>query len=259
MSIKAQLIIGTDIYEADLSLPLDISLPLINGADGPKCFHAPNVSIEPVRSGSWVGSTQLGGIVNFKNVVLNPHGNGTHTESVGHISTQEVNINDVLTQPLMSAQLITIAPEKQKDGDFIIQASQIKETNLLSDIKALIIRTTPNDDEKKTRDYSETNPPYFSIAAINYIVEFGIEHLIIDLPSVDREYDDGKLAGHRAFWNYPESIDTKKTVTELVFVDNSIEDGLYLCDIQIINLAMDASPSRPILYKLTKSEFQPSK
>jgi len=259
MKIKAQVKLGTVTYEADMSSPIDISLPLIHGADGPKCFHAPSVSIEPVRSGSWVGSTQLGGIVNFKNVMLNPHGNGTHTECVGHISTEEVNINDVLKESIVPAQLITITPEKQSDGDHIIQVSQITEAKLIQGIKALVIRTSPNYETKKTRDYSETNPPYLSIAALNYIVECGVEHLLIDLPSVDREYDDGKLAGHRAFWKYPETIDIKKTITELVFVNKSVRDGLYLCDIQIINLAMDASPSRPILYKLTKSELTASK
>ena len=36
---------------------------------------------------------------------------------------------------------------------------------------------------------------------MEYIVELGINHLLVDLPSIDRIYDEGKLANHRIFWN----------------------------------------------------------
>lgn len=250
--IKCTTKIGKETYVADLTQPLDISIPLISGAAGPKCFDAPDFHIEPVRSGSWVGSTAEGGIVNFKNVSINPHGNGTHTECVGHISKEPVLINQVLTQSIFPAQLITIQPEKQQDGDKVINEKQISEAQITAGVKALIIRTTPNDESKLLRDYSETNPPYLTVPALKKIVDSGIEHLLIDLPSVDREYDEGKLAGHRAFWDYPRHIDLKKTISELIFASNSIKDGLYLCEIQIINIALDASPSRPQLYKLIR-------
>lgn len=238
-------------YTCDLSKPIDISMPLSHGAKGPKCFNAPSVKIEPVRSGSWVGSTKEGGIVNFKNVFLNPHGNGTHTECVGHISTEDVFINTVLKKSISVAQLISVEPRLLDDGDMVIGVNELSDLKINEDIGALIIRTLPNDIDKKNKDYSETNPPYLTVSALQYIVSLGVTHLLLDLPSVDREYDDGKLAGHRAFWNYPETLDLTKTITELIYVDSLIKDGLYLCDIQIINLDMDASPSRPLLYKLS--------
>ncbi|MCB0558058.1 MAG: cyclase family protein, partial [Phaeodactylibacter sp.] len=71
-----------------------------------------------------------------------------------------------------------------------------------------------------------------------------------DLPSVDREEDGGKLLAHRAFWSYPETPRTDCTITELIFVNNSIQDGLYLLNIMIASFEIDASPGKPVLYKL---------
>jgi hypothetical protein len=36
-------------------------------------------------------------------------------------------------------------------------------------------------------------------AAAGFIRECGIQHLLIDLPSVDKEKDEGKLLAHKAF------------------------------------------------------------
>ena len=80
----------------------------------------------------------------------------------------------------------------------------------------------------------------------------GVKHLLIDLPSVDREQDGGRLISHRAFWNYPKEIDLKRTITELIYVDNAINDDLYLLNLSLANIVNDASPSRPILYKFLK-------
>ena len=84
---------------------------------------------------------------------------------------------------------------------------------------------------------------------VEYILECGIEHLLLDLPSVDREQDEGKLACHKIFWKYPEEPRLHCTITELIFVPDSIRDGNYLLQIQIPNICLDAVPSRPFLYQ----------
>ena len=85
---------------------------------------------------------------------------------------------------------------------------------------------------------------------MKYIVECGVKHLLIDLPSVDREEDGGQLLAHKAFWQYPENIRANATISELIYVNNVIKDGLYLLNIQITALELDASLSKPVLYKL---------
>jgi len=37
------------------------------------------------------------------------------------------------------------------------------------------------------------------------------------------------------------------TITEMVFVDDSIADGLYLLNLQVASLRNDAAPSRPVI------------
>lgn len=247
--MKIQLTYNGLSYTADLGDPLDISIPLIPGSDAPNCFWAPHFDAQPVVAGDWIGDTQKGGDVNFKTVTLNPHGNGTHTECVGHIAKEVVTINETLQNFHHIAQVMTIYPTLMDNGDRVILKAQI-EGDIMENVKALVIRTMPNADDKLRRIYSGTNPPYLDHEAIRHIVEQGIEHLLLDLPSVDREQDEGKLAGHKAFWGYPATIDKTKTITEMIFVRNSINDGLYLLNIQIASFELDASPSKPVLYKL---------
>ncbi len=242
-------------YTTDLSNGIDISIPLIPGSDSPNCFWAPHFTAEPVRSGDWVGDTLLGGDVNFKTVTLNTHGNGTHTECVGHIATEQITINQVLTNFHHISQVITIYPQVMDNGDRVITKSQIMDSIIRPGTNALIIRTLPNTDDKKRRIYSGNNPPYLDHEAITYIVEQGIEHLLLDLPSVDREQDEGKLLGHKAFWSYPSKVDKKKTITEMIYVNNNVADGLYLLNMQIASFELDASPSKPVIYKLIEREF----
>jgi len=241
-----------DQYNVDLSSPLDISIPLIPGSDSPNCFWAPLFEVEPVKSGEWIGDVNAGGGVNFKNVSINPHGNGTHTECVGHISKEAVSINNVLKNFHFVAKVISIYPQMTTSGDRVITLQQIVDVLEDEIPEALIIRTLPNGVDKKKRIYSGTNPPYVDHNAITYLVDKGLKHLLLDLPSVDREEDEGKLLSHKAFWEYPDKIDTEKTISEMIFVDNTIQDGLYLLNLQIVSFELDVSPSKPILYRMNK-------
>ena len=54
----------------------------------------------PVVAGDFVGSTASGGPVNFFNIRVNPHGNGTHTECVGHIAREPYVLAVVFTDHL---------------------------------------------------------------------------------------------------------------------------------------------------------------
>lgn len=243
-------------YLADLTKPLDISIPLEEGDNTVNCFYAPLMETSPVRAGDFVGSTREGGPLNFLNVRLNPHGNGTHTECVGHIAKERYTINQSLQQFHFIAKLLSLYPQRLDNGDRVLQKTQIEEVFAPGDADAIIIRSLPNDDFKLRMKYSGTNPPYIDPAAIRYLIDCGVKHLLIDLPSVDREEDEGKLLSHRAFWQYPDKILTKSTITELIFVNNSISDGLYLLNIQIASFEIDVSPSKPVLYELQKPDLK---
>lgn len=237
-------------YCVNLAEPIDISMPLRNGEQNANCFWAPPVEIEPVRAGNFVGAVELGGPVNFVNIKLNPHGNGTHTECVGHISREKFTINQSLRRFHFLAKLITVFPEKTADGDDVIFKKQLEKLVVPSECEAIIVRTLPNGPEKLTAKYSDTNPPYFHREAVEYLVECGCQHLLTDLPSVDREEDGGRLAAHKAWWKYPGlAVRETATITELIFVENEVRDGLFLLNLQIAPLESDASPSKPVLYR----------
>ncbi|MES2727147.1 MAG: cyclase family protein [Bacteroidota bacterium] len=236
-------------YQADLSKPLDVSIPLFSGANNPNAFHINQPLFEPVRVGSFIGSVQEGGACNCENLHLNAHGNGTHTECVGHISKERVTINQTLKHFFAIAQVISVTPQQVSNGDYIVTRSSI-EAQLNPLAEALIIRTLPNLDNKKQTTYSGNNPTYLEVSLGELLAQQNIKHLLVDLPSVDREEDEGALATHHAFWQYPFNTRTEATITELVYVDNTIVDDIYLLNIQIASFESDASPSKPILYKL---------
>jgi len=235
-------------FKIDLSNPIDLAMPLRAGEQNANAWYRPAVTMEPVRMGDWVGDVSKGGAVNFRDIWFNPHAHGTHTECVGHISKEFYSINESLKQFFFLAKLITISPESH-EGDLVITEQQLK-TAMSSDCEAIIIRTLPNDDSKLIRHYSNSNPPYLHYLAAELLCKNNVQHLLLDLPSVDREQDEGKLLAHRAFWNYPTQTRINATITELIYVDNSITDGNYLLNLQIAPFENDATPSKPVLFKL---------
>ena len=248
MIIQIQL--GENQYEADLSKANDISIPIRHGEKNPNCFYAPMPEFGPVKAGDFVGSTQEGGAVNFFNIRLNPHGNGTHTECVGHIAKEKFTIRETLTSTHFICNLVSVFPTKTENGDRVIFKHQLESIFDNPDIQALVIRTMPNDADKMSRNYSGSNPPYIDAEALSFLVKKGIRHLLTDLPSVDREEDGGALAGHKAFWQYPDNPRTSATITELIYATNDLKDGLYLLNLQTASFDLDVSPSKPVLYHL---------
>lgn len=237
-------------YKADLLKPIDISIPLRAGEKNVNAWYVPPVRIEPVVMGDWIGEVNKGAPVNFRNVFFNPHGNGTHTECVGHISKENYSVNQSLKDFFFIAELISVLPEEQANGDFVITKKIIQ--NALGDKtpEAIVIRTISNPVSKMNMHYSDTNPAYLHHEAADFIQAIGIKHLLIDMPSVDKEKDDGKLLAHHAFWQYPHNTQLDRTITELIYVPNTVFDGSYLLNLQMASFENDASPSKPVLYQL---------
>lgn len=242
-------------YQIDLSKPIDISIPLSNTDENPIAWYIEKPEIEPVKFGDWIGKVSEGSSTNFNNIFFNPHGHGTHTECLGHITREFYSINQCLKQFFFTAELISITPE-YINGDLVITKNQIERSLNGKNPEALIIRTQPNSESKKHKNYSKTNPPYLSEEVAIFIREIGIQHLLIDLPSVDREEDEGKLLAHKAFWNVKnvnnlnDDARLNCTITEMIFVENEIQDGSYILNLQIASFENDASPSKPLLFKI---------
>ena len=242
--------------KVDLNNPIDLSLTS-KSQNSFKAWYVKEVQYRTIQGEGFTGSVKEGGAVNFREILINPHGNTTHTESVGHISELDVFINETLNHFHFLAQVISLTPEIiekdkneiQKKGDRCIFLDQILN-KIDPDAEALIIRSQKIYNELHNKKYDGTNWPYLDRLAAKYIRDQGIKHLLIDQPSVDKENDKGTLLSHKAFWNYPQEIDRGRTITELIGVPDHINDGIYLLNLTTINLENDASPSRPIIYKL---------
>lgn len=253
--MKATIIHNSKKFSVDFSAPIDISLPLTNTDENPIAWYLERPIIEPVRVDDWIGKVSEGkSSTNFNNIFFNPHGHGTHTECLGHITRDFYSINAHLKTFFFVAELVTIYPYAQGD-DRVISKIQIQAALDGKMPEAVVIRTLPNEIEKSSRKYSNTNPPYLHESAAEFLRKIGVKHLLIDLPSVDKERDDGKLLAHKAFWNVTninelnEEARLDATITELIYVPESIADGSYLLNLQIAPFENDASPSKPVLYR----------
>lgn len=236
-------------HQIDLSKPLDISIPLRDSKDNVNAWYIGKPKIKPAKVDGDIINVEKGASVNFNNIKFNPHAHGTHTECVGHITEKVHSINQHLKKFFFFAELITVAPEKLGD-DFVISKKQLQFAIGNKKRDAIIIRTIPNTNEKLTMQYSNANWPYLLEEATIYLREKGVKHLLIDLPSVDKEKDDGELLSHNAFWNTTGKLRLDATITEFIFVRNNIKDGTYLLNIQIAPFENDASPSKPVLYEI---------
>ena len=239
-------------YRADLATPVSLALPLKPDASSIRAWDAPPVEVAPVRVGDWVGEVRQGAPVNFVNVRVNPHGNGTHTETVGHIAP-DWDYNTVL-RLLPPGHFVSILHDAGTnvcdDGDSVVDCSGLRQNP--PDAPGLIVRALGRDHEDA--NLSGTNPPYFRAEDLAFLADCGVQHLITDLPSVDREEDGGALAGHHAFWRYPNAVRHSATITELARLNFDLAEGLYLTSLNALPLAADASPSHPLIYLLARTE-----
>ena len=237
------------VFKIDLSKPLDISIPLRAGENNPNAWNANDPKMEPVTSGEWIGSVKEGSPVNFFNILFNPHAHGTHTECVGHITKNQQSVNESLKKFFFIAEVISLKP-REYDKNRMIIVNDLKKILNNKRPEAVIIRTLPNSIKKLQKKYSNTNPPFLQKEAAEFLTSIGVKHLLIDLPSVDKELDDGVLAAHHAFWNHPNETRLDCTITEFIFVRDEIKDGSYFLNLSFAPFENDASPSRPVLYKL---------
>ncbi|TNE78213.1 MAG: cyclase family protein [Bacteroidetes bacterium] len=243
----AELNVAGKKLKVDLSGGHDISIPVRRGTDSVEAFYIPHAEMKPFAAGSFIGSVNGGGACNCENILFNAHGNGTHTECVGHVSKEAHYLPNSLHQYFFLCQVLSINPIEQADGDRLIMPDQIPNS---LETPALAIRTLPNASSKLTAHYSGSNPIYLHPDTALKIRELGVKHLLIDQPSVDREEDGGLLAAHKNYWNYPAAPRLDATITEFIYIPDQVEDGTYLLNLMVSGMESDAVPSKPVLYTI---------
>jgi kynurenine formamidase len=237
-----------------------------------RCFGAAAASSKPLVIGDFSGRVDHGAGCNASVLSLAPHANGTHTEGIGHLTAERVDVQGLIPRRLLTATLLTIEPELAGDSaegsspapradDLLITRGAIERAwpaalapGLCA--RAAVIRTLPNEHDKFAEDRAAA-APFLSREAVTWLVEQGIEHLVLDVPSADRSGDGGELTAHRIFFGLRrgsssmlEAQRPRSTITELAFVGDSVADGWYFLSLQSPAISGDAVPSRPVLYPL---------
>jgi len=92
------------IVKADLNQPIDISI----SAGDVKCFYSTDFRATPYNAEGFIGSVKQGAPVNFYDIQMNPHGNGTHTECLGHITENQEFVTDKLKTFHFVAKLVSV-------------------------------------------------------------------------------------------------------------------------------------------------------
>jgi len=257
----------------DLSRPISLAIDLDFSERQPRHFGAPEATSHPFAVPGFSGSVEHGASCNCRTLTLIPHCNGTHTECVGHLTREPLDAHRVAPLGFIPATLVTVEPvaagtsgegtdPTPRPDDQLITRHALEKSWLAAmaagafEPRALIIRTLPNPLDKQHQNYSDSTPPYLSREAAELLIERGIEHLVVDLPSIDRAHDEGRLTAHRVFFGLPPSSTTlaqatrpRATVTELAYIPDTAPDGPYLLELQVPALGGDAVPSRPLLYR----------
>lgn len=234
-------------FKADLNRPLEIGVQVAR-ENGVSSFGIANAVYKTYQDGSFVGNKNQGSGCNLETITFTPHGNSTHTECFGHIAFTTHFVNDVITDSFYFAKLHSFKTKKY-DKDDVLDFSSLNFDELRQ-YEALIIRVLPNNKEKINMDYSGKNATYILSDDMKKIVDAGINHIVLDLPSVDKEWDNGLLLSHHIFWQYPENTREHASITEFAFIEDIILDGDYLLKLNISNFISDAAPSRPVLYAI---------
>ena len=236
-----------------------------NSDENVKAFGLPGIEEKGFQAGDFIGSIDEGGYLNCKVLTIAPHGMGTHTESIRHIIADGPAVCDVVPHVPFRIRVITITPQPfaqtsesyspapAEESDLVITKAHLEAHLKNPDTTGLIIRTV-GDADKTTIDYTGANPTFFTNEAMEYISSH-FEHLLVDLPSVDRESDDGLLLNHRRFWNVgtgetrlKDDNKANRSITEMIYVPPSIADGDYWCLIAVPHIDTDALPSRVLIW-----------
>ena len=267
----AELSIGGQKIRVDLDRGVSIAIPVEFGAAGPRHFGAGAPKTVPFSVGNFSGSVAAGASANCSTITLTPHCQMTHTESVAHLTRESGDTWRVVPRGLLPAVVVSVMPEPARESnestdpqpyatDSLITKRRLRAAwpmGRMIDPVAAIIRTLPNDGSKRSRDYTDLTPPYLTREAVQWLVEKQIEHLVLDVPSLDRTHDEGRMVGHRVFFGLPagstargDAARSRATITELAFVPDEIADGPCVLTLAVPALGGDAVPSQPIVYPL---------
>ncbi len=261
-----KVLIGERLWDVDHANLIDISLFPSDQSPGVTAFGVPPPVMETIVSvadGARCNSYSFRGFA--------PHIHGTHAETRQHLLLNPKPVVQQLKGLTFVARLITADPLRARglnlslvptDDDRVITREQVEQCLAGDSVtpEVLIIRT-PHFPNKRNFQYGGTNPPYPHHEVAQLLVERGVQHVVLDCPSADRE--QGELFFHRTFWQDPVTASSGaqiaelshvpsnprdgSLIVELAFIPDEVADGWYLLYLCPIGMPGDAAPIRPLI------------
>lgn len=257
-------------HDLDLDRAIDLSIPIVAGRAA-YAFSLPDVTRAPFRAGGFTGDVRAGGSVNCPILTFCAHGNGTHTEGVGHIVEDDVSVLDLVPYGPMPACVLTVSTvalgdsEEHTDGTHDAEDRVVSARALAAARRAIaphpdhlfaVVLRVEDARGDPARIWSDCDPPYFTREAMGLLRDWGTHHFLTELPSLDRENDGGRTPAHHKYFGLPlgmtklEQPPEPRTVTELIVIPDEVPDGVAFVDLQVAPFHADAAPSRPMLFPL---------
>ncbi len=230
----------------DANVFFDLSIA-IGKRNNVNCYYLDDPDFTYFESPEFTGSLEKGGSVNCEKISLYPHASGTHTECALHVVKVDFDMRHVEIPPFMMCRLVSVLPSEVNNDRVIDKLEEVIFQNF-ENYTAIIIRTLPNETNKQHRNYSGSNPPYFEPELLTRLREAGYKHILCDLPSIDKESDEGRLSAHKNWFLENGKAYNDRTITELIFIRDEIKDGSYALSIQRPSIETDAVPSRILIY-----------
>ena len=252
-----------------------------------QAFGLPTAKSAPCAFGDFKLAVEHGSSVNCELVHFCAHGSGTHSECVGHITHRRLALRNCgpRCEDLIPSIVLSVTPVKFGESgdtypgsdpealvdDLVISRRNLQQaydtlvdrlgSNIQAFCRGMLIRTN-HAKTMKCSIFTDTNPPFFTKEAIEWVCNRNTEHILVDLPSVDREQCGPGLLAHSTFFGFSPSggVDAKSdskddvayacrsTITELCHIPERAPDGTYMLALHVSPFDMDAAPSRPILY-----------
>ncbi len=231
-------------FKINQNIYFDITIP-IQKQENVNCYFLDSPSFQYFESPEFSGNLSKGGSVNCEKISFYPHASGTHTECALHVYPVDFTMKDFNLPALMPAVVLTLNPICSNLDSFI---DDTLLNNFNNDLNAevIVLRTLPNLSDKLNKNYSNTNPTYLKPNAIEVFKKMGFKHIVTDLPSIDKESDEGLLLSHKVW--FKDNDYNYNTITELTYIQDDIKDGFYFISIKCPKIQTDAVPSSVVLY-----------
>lgn len=244
-----------NVHRFRLSEPIAVSRDVFytpdSGAKSANAFHLPRFQAKTLEfANHFVGHVDRGGSCNVDVLSYVPHGL-THLETSAHVLSPGSNppaVKDIPANHLHGiVYLIDLSYLEAEPGQAIPWDTVKTKLNANTMPISMVALKTKSSLLPAHYDFTEKDFIYLAPETAKGIhdyrvtipgphtTEMKINCLILDLPSIDREHEEGKLLAHRAWFGLPQTgysgtDEEKRALVELAWF-SGLTEGYYLATI----------------------------